>query len=158
MILPIIKYPNPVLTKKTRKIKVEEIKSPEVKELILDMLETMDANNGIGLAATQVGQSLRICVLKSARENGKTYILINPKFKSKSWKKEVAEEGCLSFPGKYIPVKRSASVKVEALDRNGKKILINGTGILARVLQHEIDHLDGVLFIKREVKKPKTEF
>lgn len=114
------------------------------------MLETMEeTENCLGLAAPQVGASVRLCVFKLG---GKTYILINPKFKSKSWKKEIVEEGCLSFPGKYIPVKRSAKVKVEALDRNGKKITISGSGLLARALQHEIDHLDGILFIKREVK------
>jgi len=152
MILPIITYPNPILEKKTRKIKEEEIKSPEIKELIFDMLETMDANNGIGLAATQVGKSVRLCIIKLGN---KTHILINPKFKSKSWKKVVAEEGCLSFPGQYFPVKRSARVKVNALNKNGKEITISADGLFARALQHEIDHLDGILFISKKVKSKK---
>lgn len=150
MILPIITYPNPILEKKTRKIKEEEIKSPEIKELLFDMLETMDTNNNcLGLAATQVGKSVRLCIIKL---DNKTHILINPKFKSKSWKKVIAEEGCLSFPGQYFPVKRSARVKVKAFNKNGKEISISADGLFARALQHEIDHLDGILFISKKAK------
>lgn len=146
MILPIITYPNDILRKKAEKIK--DPKSAEIQELIFDMLETMEENgNALGLAAPQVGKSVRLCVIKY---NGKTYILINPKIASKSWKKELLEEGCLSFPGKFIPVKRNKKVKIKALDRNGQKILIKAEGLLARAFQHEIDHLDGVLFIDKK--------
>jgi peptide deformylase len=145
--LPIFIYPNPILRKKAGKI--QNVKSLEVRELILDMLETMEKNNGVGLAAPQVGKSLRLCVINF---DGKTYILINPKFKSKSWKKVVAEEGCLSFPGVFIPVKRHNKVSVKALDRNGKEVLIKADGMLARILQHEIDHLEGIPFTKRKAK------
>lgn len=145
MVLPILTYPNPLLEKKAWVIK--EPKSPEIKELVFDMLETLEKNNGVGLAAPQIGKSLRLCVIKL---NGKTYILINPKIKSKSWKKENLEEGCLSFPGKFIPIKRSRKIKVEAQDRNGDKIKIKAEGMLARAMQHEIDHLDGILFISRK--------
>ena len=144
MVLPILTYPNPLLKKKAEKI--ADPKSPEIKELVFDMLETLEKNNGLGLAAPQVGKSVRLCVIKI---DGKTYILINPKIKSKSWKKEILEEGCLSFPGKFIPIKRSRKVKVEARNRNGEKFTITGEGMLARALQHEIDHLDGMLFIDR---------
>jgi peptide deformylase len=146
--LPIITYPNPILHKKTEKIK--DPQSLEIKELVLDMLETLEQNNGLGLAAPQVGKSLRLCVIKLA---GKTHILINPKIKSKSWRKTVQEEGCLSFPGEFIPIKRSVTVKVKAQNRSGKTILISAEGLLSRALQHEIDHLDGILFIDKLPKK-----
>lgn len=145
MILPILTYPNSLLKKKTEKIK--DPKNPEIKELVFDMLETLEKNNGLGLAAPQVGKSVRLCIIKL---EGKTYILINPKIKSRSWKKEILEEGCLSFPGKFMPIKRSRKVKVEALDRKGEKIKIEAEGLLARAFQHEIDHLDGILFINRK--------
>jgi peptide deformylase len=114
------------------------------------MLETMEAaQNSVGLAAPQVGKSIALCIIKL---EGKTHILFNPKIKSKSWKKEIQEEGCLSFPGKFILVKRNAKVKVEAQDRTGKKINLKGEGLLARAFQHEIDHLNGVLYIDKEEK------
>lgn len=113
------------------------------------MVKTMEAEKGIGLAAPQVESDLRICV---ARVDNTIYILVNPKIKSFSRKKEVFEEGCLSFPGKFFPVKRPVKVKIKARDINGKKIKIKAEGLLARVLQHEIDHLDGILVIDRVVK------
>jgi peptide deformylase len=146
MILPIIEYPNPILKKKAEII--EDPKSPEIKELVLDMIETMEANgNALGLAAPQVGKSVRLCIIIL---DGKKYILINPEIKSKSLRKEVMEEGCLSFPGEYLLIKRNKKVKVEALDRHGKKIEVKAEGMLARAFQHEIDHLNGVLFIDRK--------
>jgi len=145
--LKIITYPNPILEKKS--IRIEDPKAREIQELILDMLETMEANNGLGLAAPQVGKSVSLCVVKL---DGKNYILINPKIQLKSWAKETVEEGCLSFPGQFIPVKRSKKVRIKAQDRDGNKINIKAEGLLARTMQHEIDHLDGILFIKRRVK------
>ena len=145
-ILPIVTYPNKILETKTKK--VADAKSPEIKELIFNMLETLEANKGLGLAANQVGKSLRLCVIKF---EGKTYILINPKFRVKSWKKVAFEEGCLSFPGLYLTVKRHAKVTVEAQDRKGNKILLKADGMLSRALQHEIDHLDGIIFTSRKI-------
>lgn len=151
--LPIIAYPDPILEAKAKKIK--DPKSSEINELILDMAETLD-DKGVGLAAPQVGKSLRLCIIKF--EN-KTYILINPKISSKSWKKEIKEEGCLSFPGLYLPVKRNQKITVKAQNRSGKKITLKAEGFFARVLQHEIDHLDGILFIEREAQiKPAKSF
>jgi len=145
MVIPIITYPNDILRKKNEEI--EDPKSAGVKTLILDMLETMEENgNALGLAAPQVGSSVRLCIIKI---EGKTHILINPKITSKSWKKEISEEGCLSFPGKFIPVKRHKKVTVKTLDNHGEKLTIKADGLFARALQHEIDHLDGVLFIDR---------
>lgn len=144
-VLPIKTYPDPILKKKTTEI--ENPKDPWVKELIFDMLETMEKNNGMGLAAPQVGKSVRLCVIKFDR---KTYVLINPKIKSKSIRCEIMEEGCLSFPGQFLSIKRPKKVKVTAFDKNGEKIQIQAEGILARAFQHEIDHLDGILFIEKK--------
>ncbi len=146
-ILPIITYPHKILETKAKK--VTNIKSPEIKELVFNMLETLEAKKGLGLAANQVGKSLRLCVIKF---EGRTNILFNPKYKSKSWKKAVFEEGCLSFPGMFFPVKRHIKVTVEAQDRKGNKFILKADGLLSRALQHEIDHLDGIVFTSRKVK------
>lgn len=146
MILPIITYPNNILRQKAEKIK--NPKDKEIKELILDMLETMEkSGNALGLAAPQVGKSIRLCIIKL---DGKTHILINPKVSRKSWKKEILEEGCLSFPGKFIPIKRSKKVTVKAMDKNGNKLTIKAEGLLSRAMQHEIEHLEGILFIDKK--------
>ena len=147
-ILPLLIYPDPILSKKAKRI--TDPKSPEIRELLFDMLETLEKNNGLGLAAPQVGKSLQMSVIKF---DGKTLVLINPKIKSKSWKKTICEEGCLSFPGLFIPVKRYAKVKVEAEDQTGKKRIISGAALLGRALQHEIDHLNGIVFTKRKSRK-----
>ena len=146
MILPILIYPNEVLRQKAEKIK--DPKSAEIQDLVFDMLQTMEENgNALGLAAPQVGKSVQLCIIKL---EGKTHILINPKITSRSWKKEIMEEGCLSFPGKFIPIKRNKKVKIKALDKNGNRIIISAEELLARAFQHEIDHLNGVLFIDRK--------
>ncbi len=150
--LTITLYPDPILQRKTERIAIADIKKASTKKLISNMLETMDANNGVGLAAPQVGKSLRLCVIRSNKE---TYVLVNPTIQYKSWAKETGEEGCLSFPGKFIQVKRHKKVRVKAHDQNGESITIKAEGFLARVLQHEIDHLDGKLYIEKEAKSRK---
>lgn len=145
--LDILKYPNDFLRQKTRE--VGDFKDTRLEGLVSNMVKTMDAEKGIGLAAPQVGSDLRICV---ARVDNNLYILVNPKVYSSSRKKEVFEEGCLSFPGKYFPVERPVKVKIRARDINGKKIKIKADGLLGRVLQHEIDHLEGILVIDRVAK------
>ena len=145
MVLPIKTYPDPVLRKKSKTIK--DPTDPKIKKLVFDMLDTLEKSNGLGLAASQVGESLRLCVIKI---DGKTFILANPKIVSTSLRKEVMDEGCLSFPGEFIPIKRSKKVKVTAMDKDGNLIEIKAEGMFARALQHEIDHLDGVLFIDRK--------
>jgi peptide deformylase len=147
--LKIIEYPNDFLRHKTREVKVGELKDPKIQRLVLDMEEAMEVEKGVGLAAPQVGSDLRICTIKIGDE---TYILINPKIKSSSRKKDIFEEGCLSFPGKFFSVERSIKVKVQARDLEGKKFKIKADGLLARVLQHEIDHLEGILIIDRAIK------
>lgn len=151
MLLEIKENPAPVLREKTAKIK--DPMAPEIQEIILSMVETMRKANGVGLAATQVGKSLRLCVIEV---DGILYVLINPKITAKSRKKIVTEEGCLSFPGIFLPISRAEEVQVRYLDQDGKPQKIKGAGLLARALQHEIDHLDGVLFIDR-LKKTKIK-
>jgi peptide deformylase len=125
----------------------------KVKKLLDDMLETMYAADGVGLAAPQIGCSVRIIVL----DVGEGPIeLINPEIVATEGC-ELGAEGCLSVPGIYGEVERYAKVTVEGLNRMGKKIAINGQGLLARALQHEIDHLEGVLFIERAKSLSKKE-
>jgi peptide deformylase len=142
-ILEIKKYPAPVLMKKAEK--VEEV-SIEVQELIENMIETLALSRGIGLAAPQVGESKRIIIIKSGEEF-KAYI--NPRIIKKSKEIESMEEGCLSFPELFIDVKRSKKIEVMALNKNGEEFKISADGLMARVFQHEVDHLDGVLFINK---------
>jgi peptide deformylase len=144
--LKLIKYPNDLLRCKTREVKVSELKDPKIRRMVFDMMKMMDIEKGVGLAAPQVGSDLRICTIKIGDE---TYILINPKIKSSSRKTDIFEEGCLSFPGKFFPVERPIKVKVQARDMEGKKFKIKADGLLARVLQHEIDHLEGILVVDR---------
>ena len=133
---------NQILRQKAKNVK--EI-TPEIKRLILDMIETIKADsNSVGLAAPQVNYSLRIIVIKILPDQ-QILTLINPEIKSKSFRKETMEEGCLSLPGFSVLVKRHKNITVEALNINGQLIRIKAKGILARIIQHEIDHLNGVL-------------
>jgi len=150
MKLEIRKYPDPILSRKTAKIK--NPLTPEIQDLILNMIATMRAENGVGLAAPQVGQSLRLCVIQ---DEGVEYVLINPTITSKSKNKIISEEGCLSFPGQFFPIPRHEKVQVRYLDIAGKEAKIKAGGLLARALQHEIDHLDGILIIERIAKAKK---
>jgi peptide deformylase len=150
MKLEIRKNGDPVLRAGTKKVK--DPLDPKVQELVSCMLETMRASNGVGLAAPQVGSDLRLCVIE---EEGLQYVLVNPKITAKSRQKIVSEEGCLSLPGEFFPVSRCAEVQVRYTDQEGKPTKLKGTGLLARALQHEIDHLDGILILDR-VKKAKS--
>ncbi len=149
MILNIVTTPNPILRQRAEEIKPEEIRSPAIQNLIFDMKETVLPAGGIGLAAPQVGLSLRLIVIAL---NDKIKAFINPKITKFSWRKEVGEEGCLSVPGKFGPVKRSKIAKVEAYDEHGKLLKFKAKDLFARVIQHEIDHLDGILFIDKSKK------
>ena len=142
-ILEIKEYGEPVLREKA--LPVKEI-TPEILNLIKDMAETMYADSGVGLAAPQVGISKSIITI-DGEEDG-LILLINPMI-VKSEGEVVAEEGCLSVPGIYSQVKRSSKVTVKALNENGDPIEITKESLTARALQHEIDHLDGILFIDR---------
>jgi len=145
-VLEIRKFKDPVLRGKSRPI--EKIDNGTLK-IIGNMIETMLANNGVGLAAPQVGISKRIFVARTALKKDGALVLINPVITYKSSEKERGEEGCLSFPGVFLNIKRSKEIEVEGRDVNGKKVVIQTNGISARILQHEIDHLDGILFYNR---------
>jgi len=151
MLLEIKENPAPVLREKT--VKIKDPLAPEIQELVSSMLETMKHAQGVGLAAPQVGQSLRLCVIEV---EGVLYVLINPQITAKSKNKIILEEGCLSFPGIFLPISRASQVQVRYLDQTGKPRKIKADGLLSQALQHEIDHLDGVLFIDR-IKKVKLK-
>jgi peptide deformylase len=120
-----------------------------VRSLIADMFETMYAEDGVGLAAPQVGVSERILVIDTREEGTSPIALVNPVILEASEETEKAEEGCLSLPGLNDVVVRSARVIVNGLDPDGRPQQIEAEGLLSRALQHEIDHIDGILFIDR---------
>jgi peptide deformylase len=142
-LLEIRTYPDPVLTKKAEEVK--EI-SAELKDLFSRMIETMEAKEGVGLAAPQIGESKKVIVVRT--EKGPV-VFVNPRIIKKSRETERAEEGCLSLPGIWLEIKRAKEIELEAVDINGKKVQIKAEGLLARVFQHEIDHLEGKLIIDR---------
>ncbi len=142
-ILEIKEYGDPVLREKA--LLVEEI-TPDILNLIRDMAESMYASSGVGLAAPQVGVSKRIIIIDEDEEE--LMVLLNPEI-IKSEGEAVDEEGCLSLPGIYSKVQRSSKVTVKALNENGESIEITKEGLSARALQHEIDHLNGILFIDK---------
>jgi peptide deformylase len=145
-IKPLVILPDPVLRIASKP--VERVDAPLLK-LADDMLETMYDAPGIGLAAIQVGEPLRMLVIDLAKEEEPPapLVLINPHVLETSDDRSVYEEGCLSIPDYYAEVERPAVVRVKYLDRDGKMQEIEADGLLATCLQHEIDHLDGVLFI-----------
>lgn len=155
-LLEIKKYPEKVLKEKAASVGDIDCK---IQRLIDDMIETMYAAPGIGLAAPQVGISKRVIVIDvSIREEEKTplIVLINPKIIKAEGEIE-SEEGCLSLPGYIAAVKRSERVHIRGLDRKGNPVEIEGEGLLCRALQHEIDHINGTLLIDR-ISSIKREF
>lgn len=133
-----------ILKKKSREVEVIDDK---IQELIDDMIETMHKFNGVGLAAVQVGVLKRVVVIDLYDDNG-VLVLINPEIKKEKGEQEV-EEGCLSFPNQFAKIIRPMEVTVEALDRDGKKIKVKGKELLAQAMSHEVDHLNGELFIDK---------
>ena len=113
-----------------------------------DMIVTMHEAPGVGLAAPQVGRPIRLIVFDVGEKQSEPRALVNPVLKNE-WGEQIAEEGCLSLPGLYYPVKRAQKVWAEGFDVSGHDVTIEAEDLLARVLQHEVDHLDGVLFIDR---------
>jgi peptide deformylase len=133
---------------RTPAAEIEEV-DDELRRLIDDMFETMYKAEGVGLAGPQVGVSRRVIVVDVHDDDLKPFALINPRVVEASRETDKGEEGCLSIPGLSAAVERPAHVVVEGLDRDGNPLRVEGGGLLARCLQHEIDHLDGVLFIDR---------
>jgi len=148
-LLPILTLPNPQLRQRSADVDPKYLKTPEFQVWLDDLIETMWKADGVGIAAPQVGSPIRVFVAV----DGKTpHVVVNPVMTGKSWRMEDGEEGCLSVPGKYGIVRRYRTFKIKCLDRNGEKVVHEPTGFFARVLQHELDHLDGVLFIDRAKK------
>jgi peptide deformylase len=143
-VLKVRRYGDPVLRR--RAVPVEAV-TPEVRRLASDMIETMYDEVGIGLAAPQVGVSTRLLVVGDEEGRG-VQVLVNPAISAQGGK-VTAEEGCLSLPGVFAQVTRSEWVTLEAQDLEGRPVAVTARGLRARVFQHEIDHLDGVLFIDR---------
>jgi peptide deformylase len=147
MLRPILRLGDSILDDPARAVAAI---TPDIDRLIDDMIETMYAAPGIGLAAPQVGVSLRVFVidLSLGRDPKGLNVMINPEFVEREGM-QLEEEGCLSVPGFTSTVARPKRVVVRGLDRHGDEQTIEGTGLLARALQHEIDHLDGHLFVHR---------
>ncbi|MCX7827039.1 MAG: peptide deformylase [Verrucomicrobiae bacterium] len=161
MILPIVKYGHPVLRQRGKRI---ETVTPQIRELAASMLETMRAANGVGLAAPQVGESLMLLVVDVSEAERPSsmqiagqdvdvaahmpLVLVNPLLSEPSGE-EIGGEGCLSFPGISADITRAEAITVTATDLDGQSLRFRCSGLLARAIQHEVDHLHGVLFTDR---------
>ena len=154
-ILEVRKPNDPILRKKSKE--VLEIDG-QILRIIDDLKETLKRNNGVGVAAPQVGISKRVIVIDLTFAKQGVFELVNPRIIKKSRIKESDEEGCLNFPGVFLTIKRAKEVLVKAKDRSGKEVEIRASDIFARVLQHEIDHLDGILFFDRLPLLKKLKF
>jgi peptide deformylase len=161
-ILPILRYPDGRLREKSVDV---EIFDDDLRQLVNDMSETMYAANGAGLAAIQVGAPLRLFIIDGpvagGADDAPPRVFINPEIVSLSEESQTGDEGCLSFPGIYVPVKRGLRARVRATDLEGQTFEVEGEGLFSRAMQHENDHLVGRLLIdqcgpvKREIIKRK---
>ncbi len=152
MVYDIVFEPNAILHKRSADVDPKKINSREMQRFIKDMVETMYIKDGVGLAAVQVGTSLQLCVIAKAYNTlneREDLCLINPNWKKLSIFQDWDEEGCLSVPGIYGKVKRYKKIKVTALDKNGKPLEFVAENFFARIIQHEVDHLNGHLFIEK---------
>jgi peptide deformylase len=140
-VLPIRVVPDPVLRQKAKRVKAID---KSIRKLVNDMQETLHAANGVGLAANQVGISLRLIVLNMPENECK--VIINPEIIRRTGER-IVNEGCLSIPGYVGEIKRSEMVRIKGQDSKGKEIRIKAEGLLAEVLEHEIDHINGVLYV-----------
>ena len=154
-ILDIVTFPDPFLRLKAKEVKKFD---KDLQNLIDDMFETMRAEPGVGLAAPQIGQSLKLVVIEYAEEpeeedapmpKPKRYVLVNPEIVERSEEMVEGMEGCLSVPGLVGMVNRHEAITVKALTRHGKPQKVKADGWMARIIQHEMDHLDGVLYVDR---------
>lgn len=151
------KMGNPILRERAREVTAGELRTPEIRQLLDDMAETMREANGAGLAAPQVGEGLRILAAsrpsrrKDEEDEGEDtlVLLVNPEIVKASREGYVDWEGCLSIPNVWGMVPRHTGIVVEAWDPDGKPVTMKAEGYFARILQHEIDHLDGILFLDR---------
>ncbi len=146
-LLPILELPHPHLRRVAAPVAAGRPADPAFQRLVDDMFETMYAAPGIGLAATQVDTHERFMVLDVTEGHEQPLVFVNPRIVSRTEQLRVHQEGCLSIPGIFADVTRADGVAVEALDRDGKPFVLEVDGLLATCIQHEIDHLDGRLFI-----------
>jgi peptide deformylase len=147
--LPILTLPNPKLRERSAEVLPEEITKPDFQAWIDELIRTMHQADGVGLAAPQVGRQIRVFI---AMDVSTPHVIINPVVVRYSWGMADDEEGCLSVPGKYGMVRRYKVFHLTGLDRQGNKIKLAARGYFARVLQHELDHLDGILYVDRAKK------
>lgn len=148
-LIPILHEPHLLLRARAKEIDLAKWKAEELQKLAQDMVYTMKKAPGVGLAAPQIGQSIRLIIVEYTP---KPLILINPKIVSHAWRRDLLEEGCLSVPGKWGQVKRYRSVKVRAQTLDGTLFEMEAQGFLSQIFQHEIDHLNGVLYIDKAIK------
>lgn len=146
MALKLRYYGDPILRRPTKEVSEQQLRSEEFQEFLRELEETMHREDGIGLAAPQVGSSARVCV---ASDGEHVHTLINPRIRGRSARVETDVEGCLSLPALQAEVPRHYRVIVHALNPDGEPVVLHAKGLFARVLQHEIDHLDGVLYVDR---------
>jgi peptide deformylase len=146
-VLPIVKHPDKILETPCKKVEMFDRK---LAKLLDDMYDTMIDADGVGLAAPQIGQNIRVAIVDVDDESG-TFELINPiMLSSRGTDRDV--EGCLSFPNLYGEVERPSYVKIQAQDRNGRTYILEAEDYLARAIQHEMDHLEGILFTSKVVR------
>ncbi len=158
-VLEIVTLPQAILRQKAHKVTGF---GPELQTLVNDMVETMRQAPGVGLAAPQVGESLRLIVVEYGDDEDekvppKLYVLVNPEITRTSSETVTGAEGCLSIPGVQGEVERFEAVTVKGQNRQGRSITVKAHGWLARIFQHEIDHLDGILFVDRAQKLWQSE-
>ncbi|OXR50853.1 MULTISPECIES: peptide deformylase [unclassified Pusillimonas] len=144
-LLPILRYPDPRLHKVAKPV---ETVDDRIRQLVRDMAETMYDAPGVGLAATQVDVHERVVVIDVSEEGNDLRVLINPEIIEKSDERQVYEEGCLSVPGIYDRVERAAHIRVRALNEKGETYEFDADGLLAVCVQHELDHLEGKVFVE----------
>jgi len=153
----IVQVGNAALRKKAKEVPIKNVRSRTIKQILRDMKETLAKEpDGVGLAAPQIGVSLRIFIVskkvlkgKDEKKRVRDMVFINPTIVKRSRKKEQLGEGCLSVRAVYGKVKRSSQVTLKALNERGERVTIGSSGLLAQIFQHEIDHLDGILFIDK---------
>lgn len=148
----LIYYPDKKLCHKSKMVKNPN--DPEIQKLIVSMIEIMRQKKGVGISAVQVNIPLRITIIEYGNQR---LVLINPKIYKKSFRKNIDIEGCLSVPGVFGPVKRSFSIKVRAVNEKNKKINLKAEGPLARIIQHEVDHTEGILFIDKMINSEESK-
>lgn len=165
--MAIVQKENKILRRTAKDVPIEEIKSKKIKNIVSRMDKALSqSKDGVALAAPQIGESLRIFIIdgniwkkqpKDEKIKKPPAVFINPVIKKISKKKSVVHEGCLSVEGIYETIKRAEKLTVEAYDENAKKFTRGASGLLAQIIQHEIDHLNGVLFIDKAIRLERVE-